>query len=190
MLLAGGAGQPRDLPVPGRELKGIHFAMEYLTLQNRRMRGRRRSPTSEFITAKGKHVDHHRRRRHRRRLPRHRASPGRARRCISSSCCRCRRETRAADNPWPQWPQIFRVSTAHEEGGERLYRRVDAALHRRRGRSRARAARREGRDGARQDGRVQFEPVPGSEFEIPADLVLLAMGFVGPRRARCSTTSA
>ena len=112
--------QPRDLPVPGRELKGIHFAMEYLTLQNRRNEGDA-IPDAEFITAKDKHVDHHRRRRHRRRLPRHRAPPGRASRCTSSSCCRCRPTTRAADNPWPQWPQIFRVSSAHEEGGERLY---------------------------------------------------------------------
>ena len=87
IVLAGGATMPRDLPVPGRELTGIHFAMEYLTQQNRRCEG---------DTVAGRRVDHrggqarrhHRRRRHRRRLPRHRAPPGRRGRCTSSSCCR------------------------------------------------------------------------------------------------------
>jgi glutamate synthase (NADPH/NADH) small chain len=90
-------------------------------------------------------------------------------------------ETRAADNPWPQWPQIFRVSPAHEEGGERLYSvsterfSGDAAGH-------VRALHAVMVEVVKADGRVQFVPVPGSEFEIPADLVLLAMGFVGPEK--------
>ena len=84
ILLAGGAGQPRDLPVPGRELKGIHFAMDYLTLQNRRNEGDVDSRVGVHHR-EGQARHHHRRRRHRRRLPRHRASPGRARRCTSSS---------------------------------------------------------------------------------------------------------
>ena len=100
--------------------KGIHFAMEYLTQQNRRCEGDDVAD-DEFITRQGQARRHHRRRRHRRRLPRHRAPPGRARRCTSSSCCRGRPTTRAADNPWPQWPNIFRTSSAHEEGGERVY---------------------------------------------------------------------
>jgi len=87
--------------------------------------------------------------------------------------------TRADDNPWPQWPQIFRVSTAHEEGGERLYAvstqrfSGDASGHVRR----LHAIQVEM---VKQAGRVRFDPVPGTEFEIPADLVLLAMGFTGP----------
>ena len=88
---------------------------------------------------------------------------------------------RAADNPWPQWPQIFRVSTAHEEGGERLYAvstqrfSGDAAGH-------VRALHAVKVEMVKKDGRMQFEPVAGSEFEIPADLVLLAMGFAGPEK--------
>ena len=65
MLLAGGAGQPRDLPVPGRELQGIHFAMDYLTLQNRRCEGDEIAD-EEFISAEGQRRRHHWRRRHRR----------------------------------------------------------------------------------------------------------------------------
>ena len=80
---------------------------------------------------------------------------------------------------WPQWPQIYRVSTAHEEGGERLYAvsterfSGDASGH-------VRALHAVKVEMIRKDGRVTFERVPGSEFKIPADLVLLAMGFTGP----------
>jgi glutamate synthase (NADPH/NADH) small chain len=90
-------------------------------------------------------------------------------------------DTRAPDNPWPQWPNIFRVSTAHEEGGERLFAvstqrfSSDETGH-------VRALHALKVEMVHSDGRVQFQPVPGSEFEIPADLVLLAMGFVGPER--------
>ena len=108
VLLAGGAGQPRDLPVPGRELKGIHFAMDYLTLQNKRCEGDE-IPDADFITANGKHViiigggdtgaD----------------CLGTAHRQGAASVHQLELlprppQERAADNPWPQWPQIFRVS--------------------------------------------------------------------------------
>jgi glutamate synthase (NADPH/NADH) small chain len=89
--------------------------------------------------------------------------------------------TRAADNPWPQWPNIFRVSTAHEEGGERLYS-VNTQRFVGDDRGRVRALQAVKVDMVRRDGRVEFVPIAGSEFEIPADLVLLAMGFVGPER--------
>jgi glutamate synthase (NADPH/NADH) small chain len=179
VLLAGGAGQPRDLPVPGRELTGIHFAMEYLTLQNRRCEGDSISD-ADFITAKNKHViiigggdtgaD----------------CLGTAHRQGAKSIHQLElmptppRE-RATDNPWPQWPQIFRVSTAHEEGGERLYAvsterfSGDAAGH-------VRTLHAVKVEMVRTDNRVQFVRVDGSEFDIPADLVLLAMGFVGPEK--------
>jgi glutamate synthase (NADPH/NADH) small chain len=179
-LLACGAGQPRDLPVPGRELAGIHYAMEYLTLQNRRCEGDD-VPDADFITAEGKRVviigggdtgaD----------------CLGTAHRQGALSVHQLELmpippDTRAPDNPWPQWPQIFRVSTAHEEGGERLYavstqRFVGAG---------GSVTALEGIkvEPVKKDGRPQFAPVPGSQFELPCDLVLLAMGFVGPEQGR------
>jgi glutamate synthase (NADPH/NADH) small chain len=179
VLLSGGAEKPRDLPVPGRDLKGVHFAMEYLTLQNRRNEGDR-IPEREFITAKDRHViiigggdtgaD----------------CLGTAHRQGAKSVHQLELmerppDTRAADNPWPTWPQIFRVSTAHEEGGERLYsvstQRFSGDEH-----GHVRALHAVKVETVKQDGRLQFAPVPGSEFEIPADLVLLAMGFVGPEK--------
>ena len=179
VLLAGGAGQPRDLPVPGRELTGIHFAMDYLTLQNKRCEGDD-IPDAEFLTARGKHViiigggdtgaD----------------CLGTAHRQGAASVHQLELlprppQERAADNPWPQWPQIFRVSTAHEEGGERLFAvsterfSGDAAGH-------VRALHAVKVEMVRKDGRVHFVRVDGSEFEIAADLVLLAMGFVGAEK--------
>ena len=180
ILLAAGAGQPRDLRVPGRELPGIHFAMEYLTLQNRRCEGDA-IPDEKFITARGKHVviigggdtgaD----------------CLGTVHRQGAAGVTQLELlpkppVDRAPDNPWPQWPNIFRVSPAHEEGGERLYSvstqrfLADAA-------GRVRALEVVTVEMVRDaDGRMQFAPVPGSEFEIPAELVLLAMGFVGPER--------
>ena len=171
IVLAGGSTIPRDLPVPGRELKGIHFAMEYLTQQNRRCEG-----DDDSITARDKHViiigggdtgadclgTVHRQG---------------ARSVHQLELLSRPPDARAQGNPWPLWPNVFRVSSAHEEGGERLY---SIATQRFTG------------DG---EGRVTtlhavevmksgsaFEPVPGSEFELKADLVLLAMGFVGPER--------
>jgi len=179
ILLAGGAGQPRDLPVPGRELKGVHFAMDYLTLQNRRNEGDEIAD-ADFISARDKHViiigggdtgaD----------------CLGTAHRQGALSVHQLELmpmppETRAADNPWPLWPQVFRVSSAHEEGGERLYSvstqrfSGDASGH-------VRALHAIQVEMIKKDGRVQFQPVSGTEFEIPADLVLLAMGFVGAEK--------
>ena len=187
VLLAAGAGAPRDLPVPGRDLTGVHFAMEYLTLQNRRNEGDE-IPDAEFISAQDKHVviigggdtgadclgTAHRQG---------------ARSVTQLELLPMPPEARAEDNPWPLWPNIFRVSPAHEEGGERLYQvstqkfsgdaqgRVKA-LHA----VRVEVTRRDGPSTALGAGRLSFEPVPGTEFEIPAELVLLAMGFVGPER--------
>jgi len=179
VLLAGGAGQPRDLPVPGRDLKGIHFAMEYLTLQNRRCEGDD-IPDGEFISAKDRHVviigggdtgadclgTAHRQG---------------ARSVYQLELMAQPPETRAADNPWPLWPQVFRVSSAHEEGGERLYA-VSTQRFSGDADGRVRTLHAVKVDVVKRDGRMQFVPVPGSEFEIPAELVLLAMGFVGPER--------
>jgi glutamate synthase (NADPH/NADH) small chain len=179
VLLAAGAGHPRDLPVPGRELAGIHFAMEYLTLQNRRCEGDA-IPDEAFITAHGQHV-----------IIIGGGDTGAD--CLGTAHRQGARSVtqlellprppaeRVPDNPWPQWPNIFRVSTAHEEGGERLYAvstqrfTGDASGH-------VRTLHAVQVEMVRKDGGMHFDPVPGSEFEIPADLVLLAMGFIGPER--------
>jgi glutamate synthase (NADPH/NADH) small chain len=179
LLLAGGACAPRDLPIPGRELAGIHFAMEYLTLQNRRCEGDG-IPEDGFISANGKRVviigggdtgaD----------------CLGTAHRQRAASIHQLEilprpPDERAADNPWPQWPNIYRVSSAHAEGGERLY-----AVSTRRfvGDQRGRLAALEivKVEAVREGDRLVFRDIPGSEFTLPCELVLLAMGFVGPER--------
>jgi glutamate synthase (NADPH/NADH) small chain len=89
-------------------------------------------------------------------------------------------DTRAADNPWPQWPNIFRVSSAHEEGGERVYAVSTQRFTGAAGRVRQLEAVKV--DMVREVGRLDFKPIPGSEFTLDVDLVLLAMGFVGPEK--------
>jgi glutamate synthase (NADPH) small chain len=174
VLLAGGATHPRDLPVPGRELKGIHFAMDYLPLQNKRCEGDD-IPDSEFITATDKRVviigggdtgadclgTAHRQG---------------ARSIVQFELLPKPPMDRAADNPWPNWPNIFRTSSAHEEGGDREYCVMTKSFT--------------GRDGyvaQLHAVRVEFEgrnlkELPGTEFTLDVDLVLLAMGFLGPER--------
>ena len=179
VVLAGGAGWPRDLQVPGRDLQGVHFAMEYLTLSNRRVEGDR-IPDDAFISAKGKRVviigggdtgaD----------------CLGTVHRQGAASVHQFELlprppDTRSPDNPWPLWPNVFRVSTAHEEGGERVY---SVSTQRFSGDGSGRVTKLHGTkvELVRKDGRVAFENVPGSEFEMDVDLVLLAMGFLGPER--------
>ena len=179
ILLAGGACAPRDLPIPGHEFAGVHFAMDFLPLQNRRCEGDTIAD-SEFIDARGKHV-----------VIIGGGDTGAD--CLGTvhrqGCKSVHQleimerppDSRGQDNPWPEWPRIYRVSCAHEEGGERVYavatkRFIDNG---------------EGRVGALElvevkmqvrDARMSFSDVPDSEYQIPCDLVLLAMGFVGPER--------
>ena len=179
MLLAGGAGWPRDLKVPGRELMGIHFAMDYLTQQNRRNEGET-IPDAEAITATGKRVviigggdtgaD----------------CLGTVHRQGAASVSQFELlprppDERAFDNPWPTWPNVFRVSAAHEEGGDRVY---SVSTERFTGTADGRVAKLHGRqvEMVRAGGRLAFEPVAETEFEQGVDLVLLAMGFLGPER--------
>ena len=178
LVLACGAGAPRDLPVPGRELAGVHFAMDFLPLQNKRCEGDL-VPDDQFIDAKGKHVviigggdtgaD----------------CLGTVHRQGAASVHQFELlprppDTRAPDNPWPQWPNIFRVSSAHEEGGERVYAVSTQRFVGEHGRVKALEA--ISVDVVREGGRLEFKPVPGSERTFAADLVLLAMGFLGPER--------
>jgi len=178
IVLAGGACAPRDLPVPGRELDGIHFAMDYLTLANRRCAGDV-IPDETFISARGRRVviigggdtgaD----------------CLGTVHRQGALSVHQFELlprppDTRAADNPWPQWPNIFRVSSAHEEGGERVYSVSTQRFVGEGGRVRRLDALKV--EMVREGGRLDFKPVPSSEFSLDVDLVLLAMGFVGPEK--------
>ncbi|MEO7135550.1 MAG: glutamate synthase subunit beta, partial [Vicinamibacterales bacterium] len=177
VLLAGGAGQPRDLTVPGRELKGVHFAMDFLTQQNRHCEGNE----MPWINAAGKHVliigggdtgaD----------------CLGTVHRQGAASVAQLELmptppPQRATDNPWPTWPHIFRTSSAHEEGGDRVYAVETTSFAGEDGRVRELHGRRVSR--VMKDGRVAFEPIAGSDFEMKADLVLLAMGFSGAEQSR------
>jgi len=177
VCLTGGSTVPRDLPVPGRDLKGIHFAVEYLSQQNLVNAGERVDATDR-ITAEGKRVvilgggdtgadclgTAHRQGaaivRQFELLP----EPPRARR---------------PDNPWPQWPQVLRLSPAHEEGGLLDYSISTKAFSGEDGRvAKLHAVRLEWKDDGA--GRQVMAEIPGSEFEVDADLVLLALGFLYP----------
>jgi glutamate synthase (NADPH/NADH) small chain len=179
LLLAGGACAPRDLPIPGRDLDGVHFAMDYLTRQNRRCEGDD-VPDGAMISAERKRVviigggdtgaD----------------CLGTAHRQRAASIHQLEilprpPDARAPGNPWPEWPNVYRVSSAHEEGGERMY-----AVSTRRflgdGHGRLAALETVKVEMARDGGRVVFRDIPGSEEALPCDLALLAMGFVGPER--------
>ncbi|MDE2772562.1 MAG: glutamate synthase subunit beta [Gemmatimonadota bacterium] len=179
IVLASGACAPRDLEIPGRDLDGIHFAMDYLTLQNHRCEGDF-IPDAEFVSAAGKRV-----------VIIGGGDTGAD--CLGTAHRQGARsihqlellpqppDTRAPNNPWPQWPNIFRVSPAHEEGGERLYaastqRFIADAAGRVRG---LEAVKVEVLD---EGGRLDIRPIRASQFMLRAELVLLAMGFLGPEQ--------
>ena len=154
VVLTGGAEQPRDLPVPGRDLAGIHFAMEFLPQQNQVVAG---DAVAGPDHGDGQARRRHRRRRHRLRLRRHVEPPGRARRSRSSSCCRSRPSTENKPLVWPYWPIKLRTSSSHEEGCERDWAVATKRFEgtRRQGREARRRARRvaEGRQRRDEDGR-------------------------------------
>jgi glutamate synthase (NADPH/NADH) small chain len=172
VVLACGATQWRDLPVPGRELGGIHQAMEYLPLANHYTN----TGDAPAITAEGKRV-----------VIIGGGDTGAD--CLGTThrqgaasvhqfeILACPPDVRAAGNPWPTWPVILRTSSAHEEGGERLFA-VNTERFLDDGRGNVRGLR--AHEVVMTDGR--FEKVEGTDFELPCDLVLLAMGFTGPER--------
>jgi glutamate synthase (NADPH) small chain len=177
VVLAGGATIPRDLPVPGRELSGVHQAMEYLPLSNRVQEG---DLAESPLSAAGKRVviigggdtgaD----------------CLGTAHRQGAVSVHQLEilprpPDTRSSDHPWPTWPVIFRTSSAHEEGCERVYAVSTTELVDD-GTGAVRALRGHEVQPVQRNGTTSFEAVPGSEFEIPCQLVLLAMGFLGAQR--------
>ncbi len=170
VLLSGGAEAPRDLKVPGRELKGIHFAMDFLPQQNKRVAG---DEVPGQILATGKHVVI--------------IGGGDTGADCLGTCHRHKAaavsqfeimpmppEERHASTPWPLWPLQLRTESAHEEGGLRDWALGTTKfvgdnngnlkqLH-----------------GVRVGPPPRFEPVPGTEVVIDTDLVLLALGFTGP----------
>jgi glutamate synthase (NADPH/NADH) small chain len=177
IVLAGGATQWRDLPIPGRELEGVYQAMEFLPPANRVQEG---DLADHPFSAQGKHViiigggdtgaD----------------CLGTAHRHGAASIHQFEimprpPDMRDASTPWPTYPLVYRVSSAHEEGGERVFSINTTEFI--------------GENGTLtglstveveqvfEDGRMSFVPVAGTEKVYPADLVLLAMGFVGPERS-------
>ena len=167
IVLCGGARVPRDLPLPGRDLAGIHQAMEYLPLANRAVSG-----PAPSITARGRQAviigggdtgaD----------------CLGTAHRQRAASVTQLEimprpSASRPGHQPWPTYPMIYRTSSAHEEGGERAYAVSTLEFLGDAG-GRVRALRLADAAG--------FDPVPGTERELPCDLVLLAMGFTGAER--------
>jgi glutamate synthase (NADPH) small chain len=168
VIMTGGAEKPRDLPIPGRELAGVHFAMDFLPQQNRRVSNE--GVTADAILAGGKHV-----------VVIGGGDTGSD--CIGTSVrqgalsvtqLEIMPQPPALENKaltWPNWPLKLRTSSSHEEGAERAFSVVTQKLT--------------GKNGqvdtlhcAKVDEKMQ--PVPGSEFTLKADLVLLAMGFVQP----------
>jgi glutamate synthase (NADPH/NADH) small chain len=172
VVLAVGSTVPRDLPVPGRELDGVHFAMEYLEMRNRWVMGEYRDGTP--ITAAGKHVviigggdtgaD----------------CLGNSHREGPASVTQFELlpeppETRPDDlTPWPRWPLIMRTSGAHEEGGEREFSVMTTHFEGQDGRAKR-------LHGHRVGPPPSFEKIEGSELSIDCDLALLAMGFLHPQ---------
>ena len=175
ILLCGGSEQPRDLKIPGRELKGIHFAMEFLPQQNRRCEGDHLDPALDIL-ADGKRV-----------VIIGGGDTGAD--CLGTSLRQHPLSVRqfeimpkppaqrAASTPWPMWPLQLRTEAAHEEGGIRDWSINSVEF----------TGDAEGRVKQLHAVRVgpppKFEPIPGSEFTLDVDLVLLATGFLGPVRS-------
>jgi glutamate synthase (NADPH/NADH) small chain len=171
VVIATGATVPRDLPIPGRDLLGVHFAMDYLVQQNKVVAG---DHTDAQITAEGRHV-----------IVIGGGDTGAD--CIGTAHRQGALSVtnlaigiqppaeRPEHQPWPMTPTLFEISSAHEEGGERMYLASTVEfLANDAGEVRAlRVAETEYLDGKR-------VPKSGTEREIPADLVLIAMGFTGP----------
>jgi glutamate synthase (NADPH/NADH) small chain len=169
ILLTGGAESPRDLKVPGRDLKGIHFAMEFLPQQNKRNAG---DDIPDQILATGKNVviigggdtgadclgTCHRQK---------------ARSVLQFEIMPMPPQERAPSTPWPLWPLQLRSESSHEEGGLRDWAVATTSFTGRNGQVRKLHAIRVGPP-------PQFEVMPGTEFAVDAELVLLALGFAGP----------
>jgi len=183
ICIATGAGVARDLSVPGRKLEGIHLAMDFLTAQNRRLE--RETVLDAIEDARDRRVVI--------------IGGGDTGSDCAGTCMRQGAQSvkqfellpqppasRAETTPWPLWPMQMRTSHAHEEGTERDWSVATTSFSGENGRvQRLHAVRVQPQ--VAPNGRTDFVPVPGSEFEIEADLVLLAMGFTGPVKSKLLT---
>ena len=179
IVLAGGATLANDLRVPGRELKGVYQAMEFLPLNNRVALGET-IPPEQFISAKDKRViiigggdtgadclgTVHR----------HGAKSVHQFEIVPRPP-----DHRAAENPWPQWSTVYRTSSAHEEGGAREYQ-INTKEFLGDENGHVKALRTTRVNMVFQNGRPTFQEIPGTEMIFNAELVLLAMGFRGPEK--------
>jgi len=177
VVLCTGSTVPRDLPIPGRELNGVHFAMEFLTQQNRRVSGQ--PIAGNEIMAAGKHV-----------VVIGGGDTGSD--CVGTANRHGARSVtqleilpkppgnRTLTTPWPNWPLILRTSTSHEEGCERQWSLVTKAFT---GNDRGEVTGLRVVDVEWPAGENTFREVPGTERVIPCDLALLAMGFLHPQAA-------
>ncbi len=175
ILLAGGAEFPRDLKIPGRELSGIHFAVDFLTQQNRRCAGDLLDQTQDIVVT-GKRV-----------VIIGGGDTGAD--CLGTShrqqalsvhqveILPCPPPERSPQTPWPLWPIMLRVESSHEEGGIREWGMTATAFS---GNGKGQVQR---LHTVRVGPPPKFEPIPGSEGVLEVDVVLLAMGFTGPVRA-------
>ena len=179
VCLCGGATAPRDLPIPGRDLHGVHYAMDFLTQQNRRVAG---LPVGqEDILATGKHVivigggdtgsD----------------CVGTSNRQGAASVTQIELlpmppDARTPEFPWPYWPQVLRTSSSHEEGCIRDWSVSTKEFVGEGGAVKRLSGVKLRWSEPDASGRRKMEEISGSAFELPADLVLLAMGFVGPEK--------
>ena len=180
VCLTGGSTIARELPIPGRELDGVYLAMEYLTQQNRVLAGQTFN-SDERIVAEGKRV-----------LVLGGGDTGSD--CVGTAHRQGAEVVyqfellpeppvaRRDENPWPQWPMILRTSSSHEEGGVRDYNILTKNFSGRNGRVEKMHAVRLEWGPPDETGRPAMIEIPGSEFELDVDLVLLALGFVHPER--------
>lgn len=178
VCVAVGARSPRDLEIPGRELDGVHFALDYLEQQNRRVEGVPPVAGGPVISAAGRRVTI---------LGGGDTGADCLGNALREGCLEVTQmellppppQSRADDNPWPEWPLIMRTSPAHEEGGQRLFGVQTVRFHERQGKVEALEF-----QGVRMTGsgaNRALETVPHSTAVKAADLVLLALGFTGPR---------
>ncbi|GMU91309.1 MAG: dihydropyrimidine dehydrogenase subunit A [Candidatus Hydrogenedentota bacterium] len=179
LLITTGATQPRDLPIPGRELDGIHFAMDFLTQQNRRVS--KKPVSGKEILATGKNVvilgggdtgsDCH-----------GTSLRQGAKSVLSIELLPQPPEGFNEKTPWPLWPLIMRTSSSHEEGGARDWSVLTKQFIGENGKVKKLQCVRLDWD-SESNGRMKMVEVPGSEFELECELVLLALGFVHPEHA-------
>ncbi len=178
VLLCTGAERPRDLPVEGRDLDGIHFAMDFLPQATRRVHGDPVPPEQEILATDKRVIIL--------------GGGDTGSDCVGTSHRQGAKSVtsiellaeppphRDPSTPWPMWPMMARSSSSHDEGGERKF----AMMTKRFVGSQGRVERLQGVEVRFGDpdasGRPQMQEVPGSEFELEADLVLLALGFLGP----------